>query len=61
MEFVLVLLIGAVTFGVCYLLDKGLKAIFRNKPQHKTGLSVRLNPHYGGAAVILLALILLNL
>ena len=56
MEFVLILLLGAVTFGVCYLLDKGLKAIFRNKPQHKTGLSVRLNPHYGGAGLILLVL-----
>ncbi len=56
MEFLFILLLGAVTFGVCYLLDKGLTVIFRNKPQHKTGLSVRLNPHYGGAGLILLAL-----
>lgn len=56
MEFLFILLLGAVTFGICYLLDKGLAGIFRNKPQHKTGLSVRLNPHYGGAGLILLTL-----
>ena len=56
MEILFIVLLGAATFGVCFLFDKGLKGIFRNKAQHKTGLSVRLNPHYGGAGVILLAL-----
>ena len=51
-----ILLIGAVTFGVCFLLDKGFLKIFRNKPQHKTGLSVRLTPHYGGAGAVLIVL-----
>lgn len=53
MDFVLILMIGAVTFGVCFLVDKVLKRLFRSKPQHKTGLSVRLSQHYGGAGIIL--------
>ena len=53
MEFLLILLIGAATFGVCLLLDKGFTKAFRSKPQHKTGQSVRLSQHYGGAGVIL--------
>lgn len=53
MEIVAILLIGAVTFGVCFLADKGFTGIFRNKKQHKTGLSVRLSQHYGGAGVVL--------
>ena len=53
MEFLLILLIGAVTFGVCFLLDKGFTKAFRSKPQHKSGQSVRLSQHYGGAGVIL--------
>lgn len=56
MEFLLILLIGAVTFGVCFLLDKVFTRTFRGRPQHKTGLSVRLSQHYGGAGVVLLLL-----
>lgn len=53
MDILVILLIGAVTFGVCFLADKGFTGIFRNKKQHKTGLSVRLSQHYGGAGVLL--------
>lgn len=53
MEFLLILLIGAGTFGVCFLLDKLFTGAFRSKPQHKTGLSVRLSQHYGGAGLVL--------
>ena len=53
MEIVAILLIGAVTFGVCFLADKGFTGIFRSKKQHKTGLSVRLSQHYGGAGLVL--------
>lgn len=53
MEFLLILLVGAVTFGVCFLLDKGFTGVFRSKPQHKTGLSVRLSQHYGGVGLVL--------
>lgn len=51
-----ILLIGAVTIGLCFLFDKGFTAIFRGKAQHKTGLSVRLSQHYGGAGIILFIL-----
>ena len=51
MDILAILLIGAVTFGVCFLMDKGFTGIFRNKKQHKSGLSVRLSQHYGGSGV----------
>lgn len=56
MDFLLILLIGAATFGVCFLLDKLFTGVFRSKPQHKSGQSVRLSQHYGGAGVVLLLL-----
>lgn len=48
-----ILLVGAVTFGVCFAFDKVFKGVFRNKKQHKTGRFVRLSQHYGGAGVVL--------
>lgn len=56
MGFLIIVLIGAVTFGVCFLIDKGFTGIFRGKAQHKTGLSVRLSQHYGGAGLVLVLL-----
>ncbi len=51
-----VLIIAALTFGVCFLVDKGFSKKFRNKDQHKTGLSVRLSKKYGSFGLILIAL-----
>ena len=48
-----ILILGAVTFAVCFVFDKGFTGAFRNKKQHKTGRSVRLSQHYGGAGVVL--------
>lgn len=59
MEWLFIILIGAATVGVCFLVDKGFTRIFRSKAQHKTGLSVRLSQHYGGVGLILLLLGLL--
>ncbi|MBE6921198.1 MAG: hypothetical protein E7468_06540 [Ruminococcaceae bacterium] len=59
MEFLLILLIGAATFAVCFLLDKVFTGVFRGKPQHRSGQSVRLSQHYGGAGVVLALLGLL--
>lgn len=56
MDILVILLVGAVTLSLCFLTDKGFTALFRSKPQHKTGLSVRLSQHYGGAGIILLVL-----
>ena len=48
-----VLVVAVVTFGLCFLLDKAYTKTFRGKPQHKTGLSVRLNKRYALFGVIL--------
>lgn len=56
MEFVLVLLVAAATFGVCFGIDKGFTRIFRNRAQHKTGLSVRLSKRYGSIGLIIAVL-----
>ena len=47
------ILIAAVVFGLCFLLDKGFQKAFRNKIQHRSGLSVRLNKSYSIAGVLL--------
>lgn len=47
------LLIGAAVFGLCFLVDRGFTKLFRSRTQHKTGLSVRLNQHYGGMGLVL--------
>ena len=57
MELALIIVAAALTFGVCYLVDKGYTKKFRSAPQHLSGLSVRLNRRYG---VIGLALTVLG-
>ena len=47
------IILAALTFGLCYLLDKGYTKAFRGKPQYKTGLSVRLNKRYAVFGFIL--------
>lgn len=56
MDILLIVLVAAATFGICFVIDKGFTGLFRNKVQHKTGLTVRLNKHYGGAGVLLAVL-----
>lgn len=53
---ILILLLVAAVFGICYLVDKGFTKIFRGKVQHASGLSVRLNKRYGAFGTILFAL-----
>ena len=50
MEFTLV---AGGTLLLCWLFDKGFTKIFRGKPQHESGKSVRLNKHYAGAGLVL--------
>lgn len=52
MEFLLLLLLLAVVFGVCFLVDKLFAKAFRNKQQHKSGLAVRLNKRYATIGLI---------
>ena len=52
----LVLAVVVGTFGLCFLVDKGFTKVFRGQAQHRTGLSVRLNKHYGGFGLVLAVL-----
>ena len=56
MEFFGVLIIAAMVFGLCFLVDKGFNHLFRSQAQHRTGLAVRLNKKYGAFGLILFAL-----
>ena len=55
------LVIGALTFGICYLLDRCYSRLFRNKAQHRTGLSVRVSKRYASFGIILGILALLSI
>lgn len=59
MNFLAMIAVAAITFGVCYLLDKGFAKTFRNKAQHRSGMAVRLNKRYslGGLALTLLGIL----
>ena len=56
MEYLGVLVVAAVTLGICWLIDKGFTKLFRSQAQHHTGLAVRLNKKYGAFGLILVAL-----
>lgn len=56
MEYIAVLIIAALVFGVCYLFDKGFDKAFRSKAQHKSGLAVRLSKRYAAFGACLIAL-----
>ena len=56
MGFLGIIVMAAATFGVCFLLDKGLTKVFRGTQQHKTGLSVRLSKRYGSGGLLLVVL-----
>lgn len=47
MQFVAILLVAAVIFGLCYLVDKAFAKLFRSKAQHMSGLAVRAAKRYG--------------
>lgn len=51
MDLILTLLAAAVTFGLCYVIDKRFTNSFRGKAQHNSGMAVRVNKHYGGFGV----------
>lgn len=56
MQIVVVLVIAALVFGICFLVDKGFAKVFRGQEQHKSGKAVRLNKRYGSLGLILLVL-----
>lgn len=52
MQYIAILIIAALVFGVCFLFDKGFDKAFRNKAQHKSGLAVRLPKRYAAFGAI---------
>lgn len=53
MEFIAILFVAAVIFGICFLVDKAFSKLFRSKAQHRSGKAVRANKRYGVFGVIL--------
>ena len=56
MEWIAVLIVAALVFGVCFLVDKGFTKLFRSQAQHFSGLAVRLNKKYAAFGLILFVL-----
>lgn len=56
MEYVIIILLAALIFGVCYLVDKAFTRLFRSKAQHMSGLAVRVSKRYGSFGVIFFVL-----
>ena len=48
-----VLIVAAVVFLGCFLVDRGYAKLFRSKAQHRSGLSIRQNKRYGTIGVVL--------
>lgn len=51
-----IIIVAAVVFGICFLVDKGFQKLFRNQAEHMSGKAVRLNKRYAAFGVIMLVL-----
>jgi len=51
-----ILIVAALVFGICFLVDKAFAKLFRSKAQHRSGKAVRANKRYGIFGVILTVL-----
>ena len=56
MEILFLLLFCGAMFGLCFLIDKLFKKLFRSKKQHNTGRSVRLTKRYGSFGVLMITI-----
>ena len=61
MSTVIVLLMAAAIFGICFAVDKAFAKAFRSKAQHRSGLAVRANKLYGLFGLILIILGILGI
>lgn len=52
MQIIPILVVAAMVFGICYLVDKTFTKAFRSKAQHMSGKAVRLSKRYGIFGVI---------
>ena len=55
-QFLPLLLVAGLIFGICYLVDKTFSKCFRSKAQHHSGMAVRVNKRYGVFGVVLTVL-----
>ncbi len=53
MEYVGVIIVAALAFGLFYLMDKAYTKVFRSQSQHLSGKSVRLNKRYGTIGLVM--------
>lgn len=56
MEIIVILVMAALVFGVCYLVDKAFAKAFRSKAQHMSGLAVRVSKRYGSFGLVFVVL-----
>lgn len=56
MNIISILIVAALTFGVCFLFDRGYTKLFRSKAQHRSGLAVRVSRRYASFGAILAVL-----
>ena len=52
MEIAVILIIAALVFGVCYLVDRAFTRLFRSQAAHKSGKAVRLSRRYGSIGLV---------
>ena len=56
MDLLPVLILAALTFGICFLADKGFTKAFRSDPRQAGGRAVRMNRHVGGIGIAVVVL-----
>ena len=56
MQFPAILIVAALIFGICYLVDRTFTRLFRSKAQHRSGMAVRASKRYGVFGVLLTVL-----
>lgn len=56
MKLLFILIVAALVFGLCFLVDLIFKKLFRNRSQHKSGRSVRLNKRFGTFGLLMVVL-----
>lgn len=61
MEAIVILLVAALVFFLCWLVDRAFTRLFRNKAQQRSGMAVRANKRYGVFGVILSVLGILGI
>lgn len=52
MQYIVVIAVAALVFGLCFLIDKGFTRLFRSQSQHMSGTAVRLNKRYGSIGLV---------